>query len=422
MTASAGHAGDGHAPGVVAQRFPAAREVPAGELLAGVRAVPAAQRLVFGDERAVEFLAALSRRLTRPALARRHPELAPLGFFLRRSSLSRWISQAGGMSSEGVRVPRGLVFQIVPGNVETLAVYPWALSLLAGNANVVRLPSRGSALLGALVAELCAAAGEASPVIGQSQRLISYGHDDTITATLSAACQLRVMWGRDATIGALRRLPIPAAARDLPFAHRCSLAALSAPAWLDAPAATRAQVAEGFCNDAYWYGQAACASPLTLCWVGPPDLAGRAHGEFTGRLEAVLGERRPPVDAQMAVEKRVATYGLAAAGEVTAIRHASAMLATVTLAPGRLLRDWAGTGTFGVVSVPSLAGLADLVSPVHQTLSYFGFAQADLAGLARLLGGQGIDRIVPIGEALAFEPAWDGYDLLREFSKLVTIR
>jgi hypothetical protein len=32
---------------------------------------------------------------------------------------------------------------------------------------------------------------------------------------------------------------------------------------------------------------------------------------------------------------------------------------------------------------------------------------------------QGIDRVVPVGQALDFSPTWDGYDLLAQLSRSV---
>jgi len=39
-----------------------------------------------------------------------------------------------------------------------------------------------------------------------------------------------------------------------------------------------------------------------------------------------------------------------------------------------------------------------------------------------LCNGRGVDRMVPIGDALAFDDVWDGFDLLGEFSRLVALR
>ncbi|MFC6804089.1 acyl-CoA reductase [Deinococcus caeni] len=39
-------------------------------------------------------------------------------------------------------MPRGLVFHVPPANVDTIFIYSWLMSVLAGNRNVIRLSSR----------------------------------------------------------------------------------------------------------------------------------------------------------------------------------------------------------------------------------------------------------------------------------------
>jgi hypothetical protein len=56
-----------------------------------------------------------------------------------------------------------------------------------------------------------------------------------------------------------------------------------------------------------------------------------------------------------------------------------------------------------------------------QTLTYFGFTADEMVSFAQRAGGRGIDRIVPMWRALEFSTVWDGYDLLREFTRLVTV-
>lgn len=407
--------------GVLCQRFPVQRQMPVGQLLAELDTAPPGGALRVGDERVLDFLADLSGRLSRPQVARRHPELVPVGYFLRRANLHRMLARIADPPGQ-VSVPRGAVLHIPPANVPALLVYPWALAALAGCPNVIRLPSADSPARDALLEHLSAAATQASAAVTATQRIVSYGHDDTLTAALSAACRVRLLWGGDQTVAALRRIPIPLGAADLVFPDRASLAVIGAAGWLAASPQRRADLVAQLYTDAYWYGQAACASPLTLVVVGEAGPAELACRELVELLAATVGERQPTVDPQMAVEQRVRTYGLAVEGTAVALRYPGAGLATVELAPGRLLDHWAGTGTFGLLRLRRLTDLVPMLDRRHQTLSHFGLRPAELAGLVDRLGGRALDRVVPIGEALTFEPIWDGYDLLREFTRPVVLR
>ena len=81
--------------------------------------------------------------------------------------------------------PRGIVFHLPPANVDTIFVYSWALSALAGNSNVVRISARSAGAADAILEALNEALADADPVIAATQRMVTYGRDDAITAALS---------------------------------------------------------------------------------------------------------------------------------------------------------------------------------------------------------------------------------------------
>ncbi|WP_432981668.1 acyl-CoA reductase [Dactylosporangium sp. CA-233914] len=391
-------------------------------LLAEVTADPPGGRLVVGDERVRDFLAAFSRRLLRPDLARRHPELGSLGFFLRKGELARAVARLGDGASGQRRAPRGLVLHFPPANVDTIFVYSWALSALAGNHNVVRISNRSAGAAEVVLEALNEVLADADPAIAQTQRMVTYERDDALTAALSAACDLRVLWGGDASVAALRRHPVRPLARDLAFPDRSSFAAISVAGWRAATPGQRRAAVAGFANDLYWFDQAACSSPRDLCWVGDPDTAQAARAEFTGLLAEEVSLRGWAVDPAMAVEKYVATYGLAADGAATRVTFAGNALAEVELASlGELQRGWLGAGTVCHVTVASLAELAPAIRRKDQTLAHFGFTLAELDDFVTALAGRGLDRIVPFGQALTFAGVWDGLDLLHEFTRIITI-
>ncbi|GAA3185665.1 acyl-CoA reductase [Nonomuraea roseoviolacea] len=473
-------------------RFPFEGTVGLWELLDDMAAAP---RLVVGDERVRAFLVDVGRRLRAPEVARRHPELASLGFFLRRSELERAagplpgaagsLPGAAGVGGAGefVRVPRGLVFHVAPANVDTVFVYSWALSALMGNRNVVRLSARAGGTAQAILTIMRDALDDADPVVARTQRIVSYGHPRPgarripvepphkqlehaspghhassdhhqgehsgkpprtspvthpepvapadagsggaagPTAVLSAACDLRVIWGGDRTVNEIRRHPLAPHARDLTFPDRSSFAVIRARAWLEATPVTRETVADRFAIDAYWFDQAACSSPGTVFWVGSPIECAMARDGFAACLAEAVARRGWTVGTAMAVEKRVAAYGLAADGVADAVEFHGNVLAQVILtSPGAIPRRWLGTGTFAHARIGSLDELADVARRKDQTLTHFGFDRDELAGLARALGGRGVDRIVPIGNALGFHRVWDGVDLPAELSRLITVR
>jgi hypothetical protein len=231
------------------------------------------------------------------------------------------------------------------------------------------------------------------------------------------------MWGGDVAVQTLRAFRMPPTSRDVAFPDRSSSAAISVTAWHAADDDRRRAVVEGFATDVYWFDQAACSSPRNLVWVGETSQALAARQGFQLLLTDVLTERGWGVDASMAVEKRVTTYGLAARGRATSLEFVGNAIANVELADlASWEREWLGAGTICHIRVDQLDEIAGVISRKDQTLTQFGFSAEELANLVNHLGGRGIDRIVPFGQALAFSRVWDGMDLAEEFTRIVTIQ
>ncbi|GAB3356390.1 acyl-CoA reductase [Amycolatopsis echigonensis] len=409
----------------VEQRFPLGDPVSVDAVLDELREEPPGGRLTVGDPRVVEFVTKFARKLLAPALARRFPELASLGFFLRKGELAKSLSTLE-TTGTSLRFPRGLVFHVPPANVDTIFVYSWALSALAGNSNVVRVSSRSAGAAEAVLEALNAALEDVSPetaaTIRATQRMVTYDRSDEVSGALSLAADLRVIWGGDASVAALRKYPLAPHARDLTFPDRSSFAIASVRGWQEASPERRKAAAEGFYNDSYWFDQAACSSPRAVFWVGDATGARAAGQEFRELLAEVLAAKQHVTEPAMAVQKRVSAYGAAVDGLVSSIRFDGNALATLELADATVMpREWLGAGTFANASVASLDELVPIVRRKDQTVSQFGFTREELTGFVTALAGRGVDRVVPFGSALTFAGVWDGYDLLSEFSRLVTV-
>jgi hypothetical protein len=403
---------------MIRQLFPPAAPLDATALLDSINDLT----LQVGDERMLAFLDAAGQRLRTPTIARRHPELGALGAYLRRGHLTAELARVD-TNDRQLRFPRGLIFHVAPGNADTVFVYSWALAALTGNSNVVRLSDRGGEAARVILDVLVQALEQAAPEIALTQRIVSYDHrEEAVTDAFSAACNLRVLWGGDQAIRELRRSPLHPAARDLTFPNRSSFAVISAESFLAADATLRLRAVESFHSDAYLFGQAACASPGTIFWTGPTQTVSVAQRAFFNLLNQVVELRGPRVDAPMAIEKHVAAYGLAAEGIADDVRFIDNEIALIQLAePVHLPRRWLGTGTFPQYRVASLNDVAPLLQRQDQTLTYFGFTASEMKSFAHEVAGRGIDRMIPLGRALEFSSIWDGHDLLRDFTRIVTV-
>ena len=398
-------------------------EAPASltHVLHTLRAAPAWQPF---DTRAVEFVKRFSQKLLTAAGIREHPELAALGHWFRGANLHQLAQKYPTDTGDALVMGRGLAFHVAPSNVDSVFMYSWLLSLLAGNVNVVRVSQKASAAQTFLISVLAQTLAEevGVPVQGRIV-LLTYPHNDAITGALSDACQLRVVWGGDATVRTLRAIPLRPTAIEICFPDRFSACAIEAMALLALDEPALAQLASRFYNDAFWFAQQACSSPRLVAWVGSPERIDAARARFWLALEHELA-RRQPEDAEAMSMARVAA----------SFEYAGAALARpdgdVGLSPSQPLRLTlerplnetakalhCGNGLFLELHLPELVKLAAQLSDKEQTLSVFGFTRAQLRDLALALPARAVDRIAPIGEALSFAPVWDGQDLITVFSR-----
>ena len=63
-----------------------------------------------------------------------------------------------------------------------------------------------------------------------------------------------------------------------------------------------------------------------------------------------------------------------------------------------------------------------VVNERYQTITYFGIDTKEIMDCIFEVGMLGIDRIVPIGQALDMSFKWDGLDINKMFSRVVEVK
>jgi hypothetical protein len=368
----------------------------------------------------VAFAEDLSRSLRRWSTTGRDPAVAALAYWIRPARVEQlrtdWLAET---SEEGLsHQPRGVVFHIPPTNVDTLFVYSWLLAALMGNANIIRISPSARGAVGPLLDEIDVVTRR-HPLVGHSTVFLSYGRDPLITEALSKA-DVRVIWGGDETVAAIRSIPCGPRTLDLAFADRFSYALLDAEAVLGTVDITL--LVRQFYNDAYWFDQLGCASPRATIWRGDAATVETASNRFWLALVDELESRDHETPDGAVLSKLLHLDETAMTGSLVRVQRLAPGLAVGDLADrAELPRSGPGGGLFYSRRVQSLKDVVELVNSRDQTLTYYGIANSELTELAGLLGSRGIDRIVPIGSALDFDRYWDGHDLLRAFTRTVRI-
>lgn len=370
------------------------------------------------DPAVITFLDDLSRELF--TLVRSSPALAPLAFFLRKSAMVQLASNARKRVPEGsFTVPQGVVFHIPPTNVDTLFVYTLALALVTGNTNIIRISENAGPATTALL-EVLFNVLDRHDRIAALVTTVRFSRDAEVLERLSGLCSVRMIWGGDASVTAIRNAPLPPHAKDLTFPDRLSFAMIGTEAWTAATENERNATVEGLYNDSYWFDQMACSSPQQIVMVGHPEEGAAVTEDLFTRLDQVARARYEQADG-LAINKMVAAVRGSAggAGRLHWASNASVALEGLSLADAAVIRP--GGGFFSIQHVRSPIDLLPQIDRRVQTLSVFGLSRESIVQFIELLNGRGIDRVVSIGHALDFSAVWDGKDLTLELLRLVTV-
>lgn len=370
------------------------------------------------SEDVIQFLSVLSQRLLSAPEARIYPDIAGFAFWCRRANLTRLSQDFIGARN---RLGRGLVFHIAPANVPVNFAFSLAFGLLAGNANIVRVPSENYPQATFICAEIAKLLERPEYLrIAQMTRLIRYPREDTITEALSAACHARVLWGGDSTIGHLRSMWTSPRCVDVCFADRYSICMIDAKEIISTSIKALDVLIKGFYDDVFLLDQNACSSPHLILWQGSLVDITLAQERFWHAVELYLLTKQDSIPAIHAIDKYV-----------HACRASILLDGCIVEESGRVYRIWldklpqniedfrGGHGFLFEAQDDGLKILESIVSERYQTITYFGIDPQSIINRVIDAGLSGVDRVVPVGKALDIGVIWDGYDLIKMLSRVL---
>lgn len=364
------------------------------------------------DDDAIAFLNELSRELR---TNREYPDVATFGFWCRKAAL---LQEKAKYDDVDERLGKGIVFHSTPSNVPVNFAFSFAAGLLAGNANIVRLPGKSFEQ----VSIICNAVNQllADKYINMAPYIVfvKFPPVKEIADAFSSICNVRVIWGGDSTVDELRQSKIPARTTEITFSDRHSISVIDADAYLSAD--NKNVIIQNFYNDTYYTDQNACTSPRIIFWQG--EKIEEAKGDFWERVHELVKNKYSLVAVQ-AVDKLNAMYYVAARKKVR-IEDSEDMLVTrldVDRIDSDLMNYKHNSGFFFEKNIEKLSEIIAVCDLRCQTLTYFGLKEEDIKNFLEVDRPIGIDRIVPMGKSMDFTLIWDGYDLIRQMSRRVVI-
>ena len=369
-------------------------------------------------EEVIDALDALSKALMHDPQSRLYPDVVTFAFFCRRGNLMKLREQSVvSIQPSVIRLGRGLIFHIAPSNVPVNFAYSVVAGLLAGNTNVVRVSQKQFPQVDIIVKHM--------QEIGMKRlAVVRYPHESNANEIFSAMCDVRVIWGGDATIATIRQNAIPPRAFDICFADRYSLAAINADKLIADQLNTGHlnQLAERFYNDTYLFDQNACSAPHLVVWTGNKENVKQAKTLFWNAVQRVTEQKYQFQDV-MAVDKLTTLYKQACAMPTHEEETKNNILRRVEIdaLPQDIDSFRCAGGYFTEYTAQSLDEIAPIVNEKYQTLAYYGFTQQELADFVLRNRLTGIDRIVPFGETTTFSLTWDGMNLIERMSRIIDV-
>ena len=396
-------------------------EMTAVSYLAGsesiVDAMPRVPAKQVYDDAVIGFLNTVSEKLMKDPSNKAWPDVISFAFWIRKSALTqKKNSFAAEHKGPGVRTGKGVLFHIAPSNVPVNFAYSLAVGALAGNCDIVRIPSKEFPQT-QIVAKAFSEALDEHPDMRPYLAIVRYGHDKDLNDRFSAMADVRIVWGGDETIGELRRSPLPPRSTEITFADRYSIAVIDAEKYLDTD--DKAGVARDFYNDTYYTDQNACTSPRAVVWLGRNRK--EAKELFWQHLYDHVRKNYTYQDIQ-GVNKLTSACLCASVQDCVLEEHSDNLI--VRVSTGRLTREIMrfrdNSGFFIETDCDDIMELREVCDDKRcQTIGILG----DKAVLEPLIlsGIRGVDRVVPIGHTMDFDTVWDGYDLIGEFSRMIMI-
>lgn len=379
------------------------------------RALEANPRAPF-DERDVLLLADLSARLMSDGEAKRLSDVMSFAFWCRRSHVQSLKESYG--AAVGAYIGRGTTLHIAPSNVPVNFAFSWAFSLLAGNANVVRIPSKGFAQ----VEVICRAIKECLSDLGDERNLfVAYASQGDTTALLSMNVDARVIWGGDETVRRIRAMDASPRCIDVAFPDRYSVAVMDDSRLAALDDAELASLVHGFYNDTYLMDQNACSSPRVVFWAGNDE-------EQRSRFWTALREKAHKdyaLQPAVATEKYVQICRDVIDGILCErLNDFDGYLEVVPLCDE--VDDYdqlrGKGGYFYECEVGAFSEVASRLGAKCQTVTCFGVDPFPLRETLMEIGCKGVDRLVPVGQAMDIDIVWDGFDLIETLSREIVVR
>lgn len=368
------------------------------------------------SEEICDFLNSISQEILKSPHSRIYPDLSALAFWCRKGNIQKLKKAFWDKEN---RLGRGLCFHIAPSNIPINFAFSYFFSLLAGNANIVRLPSKNFPQI-EVVVEIFKKVLVDFPQIEKRTAFVKYERNDGTTSGFCKKADARMIWGGDRTISTVKNLESKPRCVDIAFSDRYSVCILNGEKIAEADDATIKKLSENFYNDTYLMDQNACSSPQLIYWLNDKT---EARKKF---WDAVYETAESKYNLQDAVCVDKYTKMCEDAVDFDIIKstsHRGNLLyrSEIEQLSPEMEKIRGKGGYFYEYALDNVEEFFNIVTEKYQTVTYFGIDPQKLADIIVAHNLRGIDRVVPVGKAMEIDVVWDGHDLVCELSRKISV-
>ena len=374
------------------------------------------------DDLICRFVSDFSEYLNSLSAVNKYPDLKTLSFWCRKKNIQN-LKDKFYKNNNILRVGVGLVFHITPSNIPTNFAYSLLFGLLNGNSNIIKVPSKLFPQIDIICNCLENLLKKKKYLkIKKMIQVTRYSDNDTFTKTISSICDARLIWGGNKSINDIRNFKLNERALDIAFSDRFSLCVIDAKKLLKLDKYEIERLIERFYNDTYLVDQNACSSPHLIIWLN--DKSKKIRNIFWKILNTqILKKYKQPEIASIEKYNQLCE-NILNLKNMKKYKIFNNLLYVITLGrlnemTGNLRGKW---GFFYEYECSSLNKIKNFINKDFQTLTYFGLSKNSLVKFVLQNNLKGIDRIVPIGQALDINLNWDGYDLNKTLTRVVDIK
>ena len=244
---------------------------------------------------------------------------------------------------------------------------------------------------------------------------MQYPVNEAITESFSQKCDVRIIWGGDNTVEAIRAIKCLPHCKDVVFPDRYSIGLINGKSLSEASDEETRALAEKFYNDTYLMDQNACSSPQMIFWQNADE---EVKQKFWEAVECYAVDHYV-LPASLVTDKYVRLCSDILKGCVTQTGGFKGVITVVTPEnlPDNITSLRGKGGYFYQYDIGMVEEVAPYISERFQALLYYGYQAEELTKKLSSACLRGITRITPFGTAMDIDIIWDGYDLVFELSR-----